>query len=321
MPDPQRASTPRPHEDVLDRAYLKYADSDPFVPIVNFIDHATMGPEALVALGLGDRVDAWISRHHVRPYRAPLRGILMATDWRRALGRREYHRDWIRHLDAELARRPYTVVLAEWVPRFAHKVGAHLFHGVIRTAHATRALAHRDTPARRGELARGLALWAVGVDAPPPLVTGAAAIEATRADFLTFARHGAATLLDSPNVPAVHYVTGPMAYLLLAPYLDEQTHAVALASFADTHERATARYPALQPKISEIPNPPPDHDFTAGLADQRDAHPIKLTEAALRAHAETDDGIFRKAAAVALRLHSIRGLLGVARAMLRRRAA
>ena len=38
-------------------------------------------------------------------------------------------------------------VLAEWVPRFAHEVGPFLFHGLIRTAHATRALSRKDTPA------------------------------------------------------------------------------------------------------------------------------------------------------------------------------
>lgn len=56
-------------------------------------------------------------------------------------------------------------------------------------------------------------------------------------------------------------------------------------------------------------------------AGQRDAHPAKLTEAALRAHAETHDPIFLKAAGQALRLHGLRALLGVARAMFTRRVA
>jgi hypothetical protein len=61
----------RPDEDLLDLVYLKYRDSDPFLPVTHFIDHSTMGSEALVALGLGYRVMDWISHHRVRPYEAP----------------------------------------------------------------------------------------------------------------------------------------------------------------------------------------------------------------------------------------------------------
>jgi hypothetical protein len=40
-------------------------------------------------------------------------------------------------------------------------------HGAIRTAHAVRALGRRDTPERRGELARGLAYWASSYEELP----------------------------------------------------------------------------------------------------------------------------------------------------------
>eukprot|EP00663_Eupelagonemidae_sp_cell21sb_P012791 gene12791-biopygen1217 len=36
-------------------------------------------------------------------------------------------------------------------------LGTHLFHGMLRTAHAARALTARDTTQRRGELALGIA--------------------------------------------------------------------------------------------------------------------------------------------------------------------
>src|SRR6266404_2104510 len=161
-------SDARPNENVLDDVYRKYRTTHPFLPVTHFIDHSTMGPEALVALGLGHRVMDWISQHPVRPYEAPSIGISIASAWKEALGRKECHGDWLRHFESELNGSPFRDVLAAWVERFAHDAGAFLFHGLIRTAHAARALQHKDTQVRRGELARGLALWAIGIKSPPP---------------------------------------------------------------------------------------------------------------------------------------------------------
>jgi hypothetical protein len=44
--------------------------------------------------------------------------------------------------------------------RLAPGAGAAAFHGLIRTAHAARSLGRHDSPARRRELAEGLAYWA-----------------------------------------------------------------------------------------------------------------------------------------------------------------
>src|SRR5215468_227809 len=52
----------RPDEDVLDEVYLRFPQSDPFLPIIHFVDHAFMGPEALVGLGL---VGRWRSGYPV----------------------------------------------------------------------------------------------------------------------------------------------------------------------------------------------------------------------------------------------------------------
>jgi hypothetical protein len=311
----------RPDEDVLDAVYRRFADSDPFLPITHFIDHATMGPEALVGLGLGAKVESWISRHHVRPYVAPTTGKFDPATWRTALGRRETHGDWLHYFETELERGSVRGVLARWVPRFAHDVGAFLFHGMIRTAHAARALDHKDTPVRRRELARGLALWAIGIrkapedrgEAPPRDLDVAA-------ELLRYARLGAAVLIDTPNVPNVHLVTGPMAYLMLSHWVDTDAHPVALTSFASTHARAAREFESLKARASTQPIPSLDATQLDALATQTDAHPIKLTEAALRAFDRTDDALFMKAAGKAGRLHSLRGVLGIARAMVTRRA-
>lgn len=311
----------RLNEDVLDEVYQRYAGSDPFLPITGFIDHSTMGAEALVELGLGDRVQEWVLRHRVRPYQAPVTGLAIPLEWKRALGRRECHGDWIAHFDAELDTRPFQEVLAQWVPRFVHEVGALLFHGLIRTAHATRAIEHKDAPARRGELARGLSLWAVGIGSAPSEDTQAARAEAEPlAAILGSARAGAAAFIHGPNVPALHFVTGPMAYLLLAQYLDAEAHRIAAASFGKTHRKAAERFESLKRKVYGEPNVSLDHDHLQALASQKDAHPSKLTEAALRAYEISRDEIFLKAARKALDIHSVRALLSVAEAVLFRRS-
>src|SRR5262245_16929154 len=153
----------RPDEDVLDEVYGRFAQSNPFLPITHFIDHATMGPEALVGLGMGGKVAMWISRHRVRPYQAPTKGNFDPLNWKAALGRRDAHGDWLKYFETELESESFGDVLALWVPRFVHDVGTFLFHGLIRTGHAVRALEHKDTAVRRRELARGLALWAIGI--------------------------------------------------------------------------------------------------------------------------------------------------------------
>lgn len=315
------ADRERPDEEVLDEVYRKYENSNPFLPVTGFIDHSTMGAEALVALGLGDKVRRWVSRHRVRPYQAPSTGIPLPSRWKEALGRRDCHGDWIRHFQEELNGHSAREVLAEWVPRFAHEVGAFLFHGLIRTAHASRALERKDTPARRAELARGLALWAIGVRSPPPEGEQTERAEAEpRPDVLDYARFGAAAFVDSPNVPKLHLVTGPMAYLLLAPHLDEGTHRIARSGFARTHHGAAQQFGSIEQRVYAKPNGSFDRARLEPLAETRDAHPSKLTEAARRAHAMSQDDLFLKAAGLALEIHGLRALLAVAKGLLLRKA-
>lgn len=287
----------RPSEEVLDGVYDKFARSNPFLPVTHFTDHATMGPEALVGLGLGSRVEQWISRHHPRPYAPPLQGVAIATYWAAAIGRPECHGDWMMRLEDELRAEDHVEVLKRWVPRFAHQVGTSLFHGLIRTAHAVRALDHRDTPARRGELARGLAFWAIGVKVPPGSdPSHSVEVSAPEAAIGRCARAGAAAFINDPSIPNVHLVTGPMAYLLLAHHLDARVHSIAVASFARTHAQALSSFAAAEKTARAVPLASLDDSQLERLARQTDAHPAKLTEAALRAYELTDDELFLKAA-------------------------
>ena len=62
--------------------------------------------------------------------------------------------------EAELARKPWREVVRAWVPRLAAGASGAATHGVIRAAHAVRAIAERDTAPRRQECSAGLAYWA-----------------------------------------------------------------------------------------------------------------------------------------------------------------
>src|ERR1044071_5741029 len=117
----------RPHEDVLDEVYERYAFSDPFVPMIRFVDHSTMGPEALVGLGRGHRVHGWIDRHPPRRYTAARTGISISQAWTQGGGRRECPGDWLAFFEDELATRSVDDVLLQWVPRFVHAIDALLF--------------------------------------------------------------------------------------------------------------------------------------------------------------------------------------------------
>lgn len=145
--------------------------------------HAPMVVEALCALGHGSQAERW-----VREYRAPLLRLAPPSQridperWRSALGAvagaRSWEEalarwaDWRDFFAAELDRSPWPEVLDRWAGRLAPGLCAAATHGVIRTAHAARALSRRDTPVRRAELARGLAYWAAAYQELPARAGG-----------------------------------------------------------------------------------------------------------------------------------------------------
>ena len=126
-----------------------------------FSNHAPMAIEAMCAMGRGDAVMPWFERyrHSLVPRRARV-ARLTNDNWRAALGDQRRTEDWFEFFRNELEERPWRSVLDTWAARLAPGLMAAATHGVIRTGHATRALALEDTPARRRELADGLAYWA-----------------------------------------------------------------------------------------------------------------------------------------------------------------
>jgi hypothetical protein len=164
-------------DEALDHALRWLHDREPLSK-QGLSTHAPMVAEALCSLGYADRAVSWVEN-----YAAPLIEIPRPTkrierdDWRAALGPRPDAStweaalarwgDWKEFFNAELAEASWQDVLDRWVARLAPGLCAAATHGVIRTGHAARALSRRETPERRGELARGLAYWAAAYEVLP----------------------------------------------------------------------------------------------------------------------------------------------------------
>ena len=124
-------------------------------------NHGPMAVEALIALSRPEDVLPWVEWYARELEEDPRgAGAIPPERWREALG--DYGRvsDWAVFFAGRFEEGPWRAVLSDWCGRLAPGIAAAAFHGVIRTAHAARALARRETPGRRRELARGLAYWA-----------------------------------------------------------------------------------------------------------------------------------------------------------------
>lgn len=130
--------------------------------------HAPMGAEALSSAGYDDLVAPWVeaykATHEPLPAPPPVDAIDGGNDasWRAALGREDRVSDWAALFDHELREEPWPTVLQRWLPRLLPGNAGGLTHGLLRTAHAVRALPGEGPPPEllRAELARGLAFWA-----------------------------------------------------------------------------------------------------------------------------------------------------------------
>ena len=144
----------------LDAALAILADRGP-VYGGDFANHGPMAAEALATLGRDQDVVAWTAAYAKRLEAAPQpAAALPLADWRRALGREATFAAWEAAFAAALAAQRWQDVVATWAGRLLPGLAGAAGHGVIRAAHAVRALTAKDTPLRRQELARGLAYWA-----------------------------------------------------------------------------------------------------------------------------------------------------------------
>ena len=264
----------------LDEAFERMAASDFELPN-GFVNHGPMACESLDALGLVEQIDGW-SRRFVEMVgtgpRPESPRSFSGRGWLDALG--DYRRlpEWIGHFDRSIAGQGWRSVVGEWVPRLVPGLHAALFHGVIRTGQAVRAIDAADTPARRAELARALAYWAARCTPGhlPPIDGGPGSIDAA---VVAAAAHGARHFVDQPSIVYLHGVTGAMAVGLLVPHLDPGAAQAALAQVRAEH---TAMYPAVVPGARPDEGEGWNPELAVVAAESRDAHQVKLVEACRR---------------------------------------
>ena len=160
----------------LDDALTVFAATAPSYGSLGLANHGPMAAEALVHLGREDAIADWVEHYRTRldPAPPPAARPLSEEEWPQALGREAQFPAWLTLFEREVADRPPVAVVGEWVPRLLPGAIGAAAHGLIRTAHAVRALAAADTPPRRLELANGLAFWASTYhELPgPPLLIG-----------------------------------------------------------------------------------------------------------------------------------------------------
>ena len=131
-------------------------------------NHAPMAIEALCAVGRGDAVLPWLERYRKELLPRPaLQERITPDGWRGALGRLDRTEDWRAFFVERLAEEPWGDVVGRWTARLAPGLCASATHGVIRTAHAVRALDDAASRARIAELAEGLGYWAANYQTLP----------------------------------------------------------------------------------------------------------------------------------------------------------
>ncbi len=279
---------------VLDEAFERMAGSDFELPN-GFVNHGPMACEALDAMGLDDQIGAW-SRRFVRmvgdgPRPEAPQGFA-GSGWQGAVG--EYRRlpEWIGYFDGAIAESGWQRVVRVWVPRLVPGLGAALFHGVIRTGHAVRALSTADSPARQAELARSLAYWAARFTPGQPVPPVTSPTD-DHDGVLAAAAHGARYFVDRPSIVNLHGVTGAMAVGLLLGHLDPEA---AMAAVAQVRAEHGALYSGPVPDTATGGPGGWDGHLFSVAAQSRDAHQVKLVEACWRAFSEAGEPIFLVAA-------------------------
>jgi hypothetical protein len=173
--------------DQLDDALGVFATTAPQFGPHGLSNHGPMASEVLEHLGRADAIPGWAAAYRERLDDAPppARGPLGEDEWPGALGSPDRFPQWLTLFEKEIADRPVAAVTGEWVPRLVPGTVGAATHGLIRTAHALRALGVSDTPPRRLEVATGLAFWASQYqELPgPPLLIGHQGVEAALTDL------------------------------------------------------------------------------------------------------------------------------------------
>jgi hypothetical protein len=281
--------------------------------------HGSIGAGALSALGLDDQVPGWVdaymSRHAPIAAPPPTGRRIDPEDeqsWRPALGDFSCVADWAAMFREMLWNEPWPAVLRRWAPRLLPGYGGGLAHGLLRTAHAVRAMptGHSPSGVHLDELAKGLAAWAAWyreLPGPPTLngLTGLAGLSGRPGGLSDLSAAFCRTMLANPAaVPQglVHAVTPIAAARTLLPYLPEPAADGLVAHLWHVGAAIVASFtPPARPGL-DLRGPiagraplRPD-ELIARAIEHRDTHVLELTEACAREHALNPDPLYLYAA-------------------------
>jgi hypothetical protein len=277
---------------VLDDA-LERVSALEFAPPIRFVSHAPMACEALSALGFDEVIEDWVERFEDSLVEAPSAAAPMwrgSFDWQALFGDSRLLPEWLGYFDAAISDEGWPAVVETWVPRLMPGLAGALFHGVIRTSHAVRAVDGADTRARRAELARALANWATWFRPGEAMV---ATDRRTDPDerALHAAAFGARCYVTRPTIVDLHGVTGAMAVDLLTHHIAPADADAAVRQLAAEHQ---VLYRGVDPKSAERVGGW-DDGLSEVAASSGDPHVVKLVEACRRGFERTGDAGFVEA--------------------------
>ncbi|MEU1175487.1 hypothetical protein [Streptomyces microflavus] len=282
-----------------------------------FVNHAPMAAEALAYMGYADDVPRWIDRnlrthtYHEVPDARWAIDPADPDDWRSALGDFSRVADWTALFERELALAPWPEVLARWWPRLLPGMSGVLTHGVIRTAHAVRAIsrAGEENLAYRRELAQGLGYWAAryashthGIrpgDEYPGTGDGEQVPRTADADSAAAALDGlvaeyAGIYASAPQrhpVPLIHSITGPAAVRLVVGHLPAAQRRPSYLVARDVSASMLDWFSTtpVTPNPVGLSGVPDLGEVLATAVAIGDEHAIKLAEVAVRHQALAPD--------------------------------
>jgi hypothetical protein len=276
---------------VLDDA-LERVSALEFAPPVRFVSHAPMACEALSTLGFDNVIDHWVEYFEASLVAAPSAVPPVwhgDFDWQALVGDSRFLPQWLGYFDASIAAEGWPTVVEQWVPRLMPGLASALFHGVIRTSHAVRAIDRSDTPARRAELARALANWATWFR-PGDDMAGTDRWDDPALAALRAAAVGARCYVAHPTIIDLHGVTGAMAVELLAHHIAPADANAAVGQLVAEHRDL---YRGVVPVAGDDGDPGRwDEEVAVAAVESHDAHEVKLVEACRRGFEITGDAGF-----------------------------
>jgi hypothetical protein len=142
-------------DEVLERFHMGCCEYGP-----GLANHGPMAAEAMVELGHGSLLTGLVDLYAPRLPPFETGEALAANALSAALGDIERTADWVATYELQLAGAGWQEVLGRALRDLAPGTFAAAAHGLLRVAHAVRALERESSPARVRELAFGLGYWA-----------------------------------------------------------------------------------------------------------------------------------------------------------------